>query len=83
MIQIDDFDLPITVAQKIIKGTRSVRRNEVQKAFSAFANAAMHEPTDDGEFVEVDMFSNKEILEISEYLKVYSEMHQEDDYYST
>lgn len=83
MIQIDDYDLPITVAQKIIKGTRTVRRSEIEKAFNTLACAYKKEPIDDDEFAEVDMFSNKDILEIGKYLIVYSEMHQDEDYECT
>ena len=63
MINIEDNDLPITVAQKIISGTRPYTPTPIEKAF----------------FVEetVDMFSVAEIKEIAEYLLCYCKHNNE------
>ena len=74
MIQIEDNDMPIDVAQKIIKGTKTVTLTplvrSVRKAITG----------EDSEEAGVDMFSLGEIKEIADYLIVYYNAHEEGDY---
>lgn len=71
MIQINDSDQPIEVAQKIITGTKVVKLTTVQKALRiAIAN-------DNSEECELDMFSLEEIKEIIDYLTIYYEAHKD------
>lgn len=66
MIQINDNDLPITVAEKIITGTRSIKPTDVQKlAYKVFLWEEC------GETIEEDMFSAEEIREIADHLYAY------------
>ena len=73
MIIIEDNDLPITVVQKIISGTRRSNASDFEKRL---AKAFTHDP-EAGE--TIDMFSLDEILEISTYLKVYYDSHKDGD----
>lgn len=73
MIQINDNDLPITVAEKIIKGVKPNKPTPFMKSLSK----AM---TGDEHAIEtVDMFDLEEIKEISDYLIVYYETHKNGD----
>lgn len=66
MIQINDFDLPIQVAEKIISGTKDVPASVLDKAaYKAFTGK---EP---GETAHRDMFDLEEIKEIADYLVFY------------
>ena len=76
MIQIEDNDSPITVAQKLIHGTKSATVTPFMRLGAALALGPVPEP---GEKTEVDMFSNAEIREIAAYLLTYSKYHKEDD----
>ena len=68
MIEINDFDLPIQVAEKIIGGTKDVPTSLLEKAaYRAFAGKEL------GEKISRDMFSLEEIKEIADYLIVYYE----------
>ena len=73
MIQIDDYDLPITAAQKIITGTRQSTASElaktVAKCFTGIDSAGDTE----------DMFTLDEIKEIADYLHVYCDTHKNGD----
>jgi hypothetical protein len=70
MIQIDDFDLPIQVAEKIISGTKEVQASMLDKAaYKAFTGKEI------GETVSKDMFGLEEIKEIADYLTVYYQAH--------
>lgn len=73
MIQIDNYDLPITAAQKIITGTRPSTANEfektVAKCFTGIDSAGDTE----------DMFTLDEISEIADYLRVYCDTHKNGD----
>ena len=73
MIQIDDYDLPITAAQKIITGTRLSTASElaktVAKCFTGIDSAGDTE----------DMFTLDEIGEIADYLRVYCDTHKNGD----
>lgn len=67
MIQINDNDMPITVAEKIINGTKpndisEALRNATEKLFGIRADTQ-------------DMFSLEEIKEIADYLMVYFQAH--------
>ena len=71
MIQIDDNDLPITAAEKIINGKKpnnlsEAMRNATSKLFGI--NADMQ-----------DMFDLDEIKEIADYLMVYYDAHKDGD----
>jgi hypothetical protein len=71
MIQIEDNDIPIDVAQKLINGTKTVTLTplvrSVRKAITG----------EDSEEAEEDMFSLEEIKEIADYLMVYYEAHKD------
>jgi len=70
MIQIDDYDLPIQVAEKIIGGTKEVPASMLDKAaYRAFTGKEI------GETVHRDMFDLEEIKEIADYLIVYYQAH--------
>lgn len=74
MIQIDDFDLPIQVAEKIISGTKEAPASMLDKAvYKAFAGKEI------GETVQRDMFELEDIKEIADYLMVYYQAHQNGD----
>ena len=74
MIQIDDYDLPIQVAEKIIGGTKDVPATIFDKAaYRTFTGKEL------GETVSKDMFDLEEIKEIADYLMVYYESHQNGD----
>lgn len=74
MIQINDYDLPIQVAEKIIGGTKKVPASLLDKAaYKAFTRKEI------GETVSKDMFDLEEIKEIADYLMVYYDAHQNGD----
>lgn len=74
MIQINDYDLPIQVAEKIIGGTKDVPASALDKAaYRAFTGKEI------GETKSIDMFDLEEIKEIAGYLIVYYEAHQNGD----
>ena len=70
MIQIDDLDLPIQVAEKIIGGTKEVTLTPMMKIIR---KAIIGE--EQGDKTTVDMFSLEEIKEIAGYLMVYYQAH--------
>lgn len=71
MIEIKDTDLPITVAEKIITGTKpynpTLLTKMVVKALTGDEKAGD----------TVDMFELKEIKEIADYLMVYYDSRKE------
>ncbi len=74
MIQIDDYDLPIQVAEKIIGGTKEVPASMLDKAaYKAFTGKEI------GETVHRGMFELEEIKEIADYLMVYYQAHIKGD----
>lgn len=73
MIQINDNDLPIEVAAKIITGQRPNINNELAKAAAKLLTGDEKA----GEYM--DMFSREEILEIADYLRTYAEWHENGD----
>lgn len=72
MIEIKDTDLPITVAEKIITGTKPYVATQLTKAVvKAITGSETASDT-------VNMFDLEEIKEIADYLMVYYESHKED-----
>lgn len=72
MIQINDYDLPITAADKIICGTKPVDRTPLQQALvNALVSADLEAEKD-----TQDMYTIEEIEEIAKYLTVYCETHK-------
>ena len=70
MIEIDDFDLPIQAAEKIIGGTKEVPASMLDKAaYKAFTGKEI------GETVHRDMFELEEIKEIADYFMVSYQAH--------
>jgi len=74
MIQIEDNDTPIMIAQKLIHGTKNVGITPAMRLGAALGFGPVPEP---GEKFEVDMFSDAEIREIAAYLLTYSKYHKE------
>ena len=72
MIQIEDYDMPIVAAEKIIRGQRPYNPNLVQKALLS----AVGEKTDDH---TEDMYSVSELREIADYLYVFCNAHADDE----
>lgn len=73
MIQINDNDLPITAAEKIIKGTKPNNPSPLMKSLSKAVTG------DESSCENVDMFDLEEIKEIADYLMVYYQAHQSGD----
>ena len=70
MIQINDNDLPITVAEKIINGTKNKTATLLDKAaYKALVGKEV------GDTVPIDMFNLEDIKEIADYLMVYYQSH--------
>ena len=74
MIEIKDTDLPITVAEKIITGTKPYGATPFTKAVVKAITGS------ETESESVDMFDLEEIKEIADYLMVYYESHKEAKY---
>lgn len=73
MIQIDDFDTPIQVAEKIISGTKKMPADILDKAtYKAFTGKEI-------ETITADMFDLEEIKEIAGHLMVYYDSHKNED----
>lgn len=73
MIEIKDTDLPITVAEKIITGTKPYNPTMLTKM-------VVKALTGDEEAGDtIDMFDLEEIKEIADYLLLYYESHKEGD----
>lgn len=71
MIEINDTDLPITVAAKIIAGTKPYAATPLTKAVvKAITGSETASDT-------VDMFDLEEIREIANYLMVYYEFQKD------
>ena len=73
MIQINDNDLPITVAEKIIKGIKPNNQTPFMKSLAKAVTGDEHASE------SVDMFDLEEIKEIADYLIVYYESHKNGD----
>jgi len=74
MIQIEDYDMPITVAEKIVSGTKEVTLTPMMQTIRTAVTGE-----DLGDKNTEDMFELEEIKEIAEYLLVYYEAHQNGD----
>lgn len=73
MIQIEDNDLPITVVEKIITGTKPYNPSPLmQKLSDAIVGG-------EGAGNTQDMFSLEEIKEIADYLIAYYNNHENGD----
>ena len=72
MIQINDNDLPIQVAEKIISGTKEITLSPLMKSLR---NAVVGDSIGDNDKSIVDMFELEEIKEIADYLTVYYQSH--------
>lgn len=70
MIQINDNDLPITVAEKIINGTKPNNPTPFMKSLSKAVTGYEHAGDTQ------DMFDVEEIKEIADYLMVYYQAHE-------
>lgn len=71
MIQIEDYDMPITAAQKIITGVMPWNASDFEKSLcKAISGEAK---------TEKDMFTLEEIEEIANYLMVYVRSHEKGD----
>ena len=73
MIQINDNDLPIQAAEKIISGTKPNHPTELMKSLAKAITGNEHSSD------TVDMFDLEEIKEIADYLMVYYQAHQNGD----
>ena len=73
MIEIKDTDMPITVAEKIITGTKPYGGSPLTKAVVKAITG------NESDIETIDMFSVDEIKEIADYLMVYYESHKEDE----
>ena len=73
MIQINDNDLPVTVADKIIKGVKPNNPTPFMQSLSKAITGDEHASEN------VDMFDLEEIKEIADYLIVYYEAHKNGD----
>lgn len=71
MIQIEDYDIPIIVAEKIIAGTKPYNPTEMMRTLSKAITG--------NDCDTQDMFDLEEIKEIAEYLMVYYNTHQNGD----
>lgn len=67
MIQIEDKDLPVTVAEKIITGTKPNDMSEAMKRATEKLFGVSAETQ--------DMFDLEEIKEIADYLMIYYNSH--------
>lgn len=73
MIQINDNDLPITAAEKIIRGVKPNNAPPFVKSFAIAITGDEHASEN------IDMFDLEEIKEIADYLMVYYEAHKNGD----
>ena len=73
MIQINDNDLPVTAAEKIIKGTKPNNPSPLMKSLAKAVTG------DEDASENIDMFNLEEIKEIADYLMVYYEAHKNGD----
>lgn len=71
MIEIYDTDLPITVADKIITGTKPYVATQLTRAIAKVITGS------ETAAESIDMFDIDEIKEIADYLMVYYESHKE------
>lgn len=74
MIQIEDYDMPITVAEKLVSGTKEVALTPIAETIR---RAIVGEEL--GDKTTGDMFDLEENKEIADYLMVYYQAHQNGD----
>lgn len=73
MLLINEYDSPIQVAEKIIKGTKEMPAGLIDKAtYKALTGKEI-------ETITGDMFDLEEIKEIAGYLMVYYDSHKNED----
>ena len=72
MIQIEDYDMPIVAAEKIIRGKRPYNPNLLQKAILYAPGEKIEDKTE-------DMYEVSELREIADYLYVFCNAHACDD----
>lgn len=79
MITIEDNDLPITVAEKIIKAKRETATPMAKALFKmSYVLSNGKEPTQEElDETKMDLFTDDEIEEIAQYLMVYVKTHKE------
>lgn len=82
MITIEDNDLPITVAEKIIKAKRDTATPMAKALFKmSYVLGNGKEPTQEElDETRADLFTDDEIEEIAQYLMVYVKTHKETKY---
>lgn len=73
MIQINDNDLPVTAAEKIIRGVKPNNPTPLMRSLAKVVTG------DELAIEDVDMFDLEEIKEIADYLTVYYEAHKNGD----
>lgn len=73
MIQINDNDLPITAAEKIIRGIKPNNPTPLMKTLAKAVTGDEHASD------SVDMFDLEDIKEIADYLTVFYESHKKGD----
>lgn len=84
MFEINDMDMPIDVARKIVTGTKPSLRKRSTFAFAKlvrpYPDIEATTDTDMNETISMeDMFTIEEIKEIADYLLVYYNSHNEGD----
>ncbi len=73
MITIEDHDLPITAAQKLISGTKPYSPTPLESALAKVVTGEAENAR------SLDMFSVDELREIADYLYVYCNAHTNGD----
>ena len=73
MIQINDDDLPVMVAEKIIKGVKPNNPTPLMRLLAKMVTGDEHASE------SIDMFDLEEIKEIADYLTVYYNVHKNGD----
>lgn len=81
MITIENNDLPIVAAEKIITGTKPIDENDATSFFlrAIFGDSKATREEGQEALATVDMFSLEEIEEIAHYLILYCEAHKNGD----
>lgn len=73
MFVVNDNDLPITIAEKIVNGTKPRNPTPLEKAVAKAITGNENVSN------EIDMFDLEEIKEIADYLMVYYNNHLQGD----
>ena len=77
MIIINDYDDPITIAQKLIHGTQEPKSEEEQTASEKLANAISK--SFGLERGTPDILTKEEIKELADYLNTWYEAHKDNE----